>query len=94
MVASSLASSTGLRPGTTSTLGPNFRRRVRPAAAAIEVRGPKVGPLTRSENHSESQPSDSQVSTIDQKLSPSTAAAAVVPSPKPILIFIVGTLLR
>ena len=65
MVASSLASRTGFLPGTTSTLGPNFRRWVRPATNAIIASGSGTSSVTRSENQIESQPSDSHASTID-----------------------------
>ena len=62
-VASSLASTIGLRPGSTSTLIPNFRRDVRPAAYAIATTGSGASPLIRSDNHRLSKPNRSMVST-------------------------------
>ncbi len=62
-VASSLASTTGLRPGSTITDMPNFNRSVRPAPYAIATSGSGAGPLMRSDSHSESNPSDSSAST-------------------------------
>ncbi len=49
-----LAQSTGLRPGSTMTAGPNLRRSVRPAAYDMATIGSRVRPLARSLTQSES----------------------------------------
>ena len=49
-----LASSTGLRPGSTITLAPTFSLRVRAAAQVMATMGSRVGELARSDTHSES----------------------------------------
>ena len=66
-VASSLASSTGLRPGSTSTLVPNFSFVVRPAATASATSGSGASPVMRSLSHSESNRSRSSSSTNGPK---------------------------
>ena len=70
-VASSLASTTGLRPGSTITLMPNFSFVVRPAANAIATSGSGASPPMRSLSHRLSNRSRSSVSTT-------VAEAAVV----------------
>ena len=65
------ASRTGLRPGRTCTLVPSLRRCVRPAATASATSGSGIGPVARSESHSESKPRSSRASTSAPKRSPS-----------------------
>jgi len=54
--ASSLATSTGCRPGSTEIPVPAFSRRVRDSANAIPVNGSTSGEYTISGSHSESTP--------------------------------------
>src|ERR671925_2166892 len=70
-MAISRAISTGFLNGVTNTLGPNFRRLVRAAMAAIAVMGSGIGSgdESRSENHSESISLFSHSSTKRQKKS-------------------------
>src|SRR3970040_1175853 len=70
-MAISRAASTGVRKGVTKTLGPNFRRVVRGATAAIAVigSGRGSGDDRRSENQSESISLFSHSSTKRQKKS-------------------------
>src|SRR5690606_12936795 len=85
-MASSLATTTGLRPGRTSTLVPSFNRRVRPAATARPTNGSGAGPVRRSLSHSESKPRRSSPSTTAGNRSASPAGVCV-PSPKPMRTF-------
>src|SRR5690606_26323503 len=85
-LASSLATTTGLRPGRTSTLVPSFNRRVRPAATARPTNGSGAGPARRSLSHSESKPRRSSRSTSAETRSASPAGVCV-PSPKPMRTF-------
>ncbi|OLC38685.1 MAG: hypothetical protein AUH81_03615 [Candidatus Rokubacteria bacterium 13_1_40CM_4_69_5] len=95
MVASSRASSTGGRNGVTSTLGPNLRRRVRAATAAIAVRGSSTGwgADRRSLNQTESMSVRSQRSTKRQKKSRPSGPAGQGPGITPMryLIFMAGS---
>src|ERR671919_936570 len=70
-MAISRAASTGVRNEVTKTLGPNFRRVVRAAMAAIAVMGSGIGSgeARRSENHNESISLFSHSSTKRQKKS-------------------------
>ncbi len=85
-LASSLATTTGLRPGSTRTLVPSLSRRVRPAATASAISGSGPGPVSRSLSHSESKPLASSASTKPGKRSASPVSVCV-PSPRPMRIF-------
>ena len=77
-----LANSTGLRPGSTITLGPNLSRVVRAAAKVMATTGSSDGPPARSATHSESNPSRSRPSTIAPSVSWSPEAAPPpIPTP-------------
>ena len=78
-VASSLASTTGLRPGRTITDIPNFSFVVRPAPYAIATSGSGASPLIRSDNHSESKSSRSSSSTT----APNDPSLRLVRVPRP-----------
>src|SRR5688572_20405482 len=91
-LASSFASRIGLRPGRTRTLVPYFSRFERPIAAPIAARGSSTSPATRSENHRESQPTDSHASMSDQKPSAPIPADAPIPGPMPTRTFIADIL--
>ena len=84
-VASSLASTTGLRPGSTSTLMPNFRCVVRPAAYDIATTGSGASPPIRSDSHRLSKPSRSSESTTSPNSGPCSRVR--VPSPTPMRTF-------
>ncbi|CAB4993293.1 unannotated protein [freshwater metagenome] len=81
-VAISFARMIGFRPGRTNTEVPSFIRVVRPAAMARAIIGSGVSAPIRSDIHKESNPSDSQRSTIDAKRS-GLAAPDRVPRPIP-----------
>ena len=85
-VASSLASTTGLRPGSTSTLIPNLSRVVRPAAYAMATIGSGACPVIRSESHRLSKWSSSSASTTSPNSGPCNQVRT--PSPTPIRTFI------
>ena len=78
-MASSLASSIGLRPGSTSTEKPSLILRVRPAATPRATIGSGQSPVTRSESQSESNRAASSPVTRAAKRSGSLDAR--VPSP-------------
>src|SRR5690606_21046602 len=81
-MASSLATTTGLRPGRTSTLVPSFNRRVRPAATARPTNGSGAGPARRPLSHRESNRRRSRPATSagDRAASPAGRRGR---SPKP-----------
>ena len=83
IVAHCLASSMGSRKASDTTFMPNFRRRVRPASAAIVAMLSRIGArLTmRSACHSESTPPCSQRSTQRQKPAAEAKGNSDRPSP-------------
>ena len=78
-MASSLASSIGLRPGTTSTENPNLILVVSPAATPSPTIGSGQSPVTRSDSHSESKRRAS--SPVTSAANRSGSLDARVPSP-------------
>ncbi len=85
-VANSLASTIGLRPGSTITDIPNLRFVVRPAPNAIATSGSGASALIRSDSHSESKSSRSSSSTTTANVSPLRVVR--VPRPNPMRTFI------
>ena len=83
IVAHCLATSTGSRNASDSTLTPNLSRRVRPANAAITLMHSRIGSrLTmRSVCHSESTPPDSHKSTQRQNPAIPENGNSIRPSP-------------
>src|SRR5215467_242410 len=88
IVAHCLATSTGSRKASESTLTPNLSRRVRPARAAIRLMHSRIGSrlIMRSVCHSESTPPASQRST--QRQNPDTPSNGNSISPSPIATFL------
>ena len=80
-VAISLASTIGLRPGSTSTLMPNFSRVVRPAANDIATTGSGASPVIRSDSHRLSKRSRSTMSTTWPNSGPCSFVRTPRPSP-------------
>ena len=78
-MASSLASTTGLRPGSTMTLIPNFNRVVRPAAKAIATSGSGASPPIRSLSHRLSKRNRSSASIT--VVNPSSFSRVRTPNP-------------
>ena len=80
-LASDFASTTGLRPGSTSTLVPSLRRLVLPAATANPMSGSGEVPVSRSDIHNESKPIASSPSTnsTEPATVPRSATSAPVP---------------
>ena len=87
-LASSLASSAGLRPGSTCTLVPSLSRSVRPAATASPTIGSGASAVIRSDSQSESNRSDSSASTI--AVNPAAVKPRCVPNPYPMRTFMPG----
>src|SRR5262245_42388641 len=85
-MAISRAMTAGGRKGVMSTLGPNLRRRVRAATAAMVVMGSGTGrgEESRSENHTESMPVRSQRSMNRHRKSRPSAPAGHTPGITPI----------
>src|SRR5262245_31998756 len=84
-VAHSLATSAGLRPGSTATLAPSLIFFVTAAAYVSPRTGSGAGPLMRSDSQSESNPCDSRPAASAPRCSPSRGRR--FPSPYPMRTF-------